>query len=145
MCERVPPFGTIDRRELARDLLPAGRPADPDDQRTVLSLHRAAAVAAADLLVSMPDGYRLPPHFQPGFEHVEVKEGKLLAGMGDRIDPARTHALSVGDSATAPAGMRHFSIASGHTVLAVTFIGPYTITYLRAEDAPQRSGFPFGY
>jgi quercetin dioxygenase-like cupin family protein len=97
------------------------------------------------MLVSMPNGYRLPPHFHPGFEHVEVKEGTLLAGMGDRIDPERTHALTVGDSATAPAGMHHFSIAKGHTVLAVTFMGPYTITYLRAEDAPRRQVFPFGY
>jgi quercetin dioxygenase-like cupin family protein len=97
------------------------------------------------MLVSMPDGYRFPPHFHPGFEHVEVKEGTLLAGMGDRIDPARTHALTVGDSATAPAGVHHFSIAKGYTVLAVTFMGPYTLTYLRAEDAPQRRVFPFGY
>ena len=116
----------------------------PGATLAVLSGDPTAAVETT-MLVSMPDGYRLPPHFHPGFEHVEVKEGKLLAGMGDRIDPARTHALSVGDSATAPAGMHHFSIASGHTVLAVTFMGPYTITYLRAEDAPQRRVFPFGY
>ena len=116
----------------------------PGATLAVLSGDPTAAVETT-MLVSMPDGYRLPPHFHPGFEHVQVKEGKLLAGMGDRIDPARTHALSVGDSATAPAGMHHFSIARGHTVVAVTFMGPYTITYLRAEDAPQRRVFPFGY
>jgi hypothetical protein len=41
--------------------------------------------------------------------------------------------------------MHHFSIAKGRTVLLVTFTGPYTITYLRAEDAPQRRVFPYGY
>ena len=95
--------------------------------------------------LSMPDGYRLPPHFHPSYEHVEVKEGALLVGAGDRLDPKMTQALAVGDSATAPAGMHHFSIAKGRTVLLVTFLGPYTITYLRAEDAPQRPVFPFGY
>jgi hypothetical protein len=30
-------------------------------------------------------------------------------------------------------------------LLLVTFTGPYTITYLRAEDAPQRRVFPYGY
>lgn len=65
--------------------------------------------------------------------------------MGDRLDPKQTRALSVGDSATAPAGMHHFSIARGRTVLSVTFMGPYTITYLRAEDAPGRPVFPLGY
>ena len=97
------------------------------------------------LELSMPDGYRLPPHFHPSYEHVEIRQGTLLVGMGDRLDPKRTQPLSVGDSATAPAGMHHFSIAKGRTVLLVTFMGPYTITYLRAEDAPQRRVFPFGY
>jgi quercetin dioxygenase-like cupin family protein len=97
------------------------------------------------LLVSMPDGYRLPPHFHPGYEHVEVREGTLLVGVGDVLDPKRTQALAPGDSATAPAGIHHFSIARGRTVVAATFTGPYTITYLRAEDAPRPRNFPFGY
>ena len=95
--------------------------------------------------LSMPDGYRLPPHYHPHYEHVEVKEGTILAGMGDRLDPKQTRALTVGDSAPAPAGMHHFSIAKGRTLLLVTFTGPYTSTYLRAEDAPQRRVFPDGY
>ena len=65
------------------------------------------------LQISMPNGYRIPPHFHPGYEHVEVKEGTLLIGMGDVIDPKRTQPLAAGDSATAPAGMHHFSIAKG--------------------------------
>ncbi len=97
------------------------------------------------LLVSMPNGYRLPAHSHPSYEHVEVREGTLLVGTGDVLDPKRTQALIAGDSATAPAGMHHFSIARGRTVVSVTFIGPYTITYLRAEDAPRPRVFPFGY
>jgi quercetin dioxygenase-like cupin family protein len=112
-----------------------------------LAVVRGDPTAAVEttMLVSMPDGYRLPPHYHPSFEHVEVKQGTVLAGMGDRIDPTHTRALTVGDSATAPAGMHHWSIAKGPTLLSVTFMGPYTITYLRAEDAPQRRTFPFGY
>jgi quercetin dioxygenase-like cupin family protein len=97
------------------------------------------------LLVDMPNGYRLPPHFHPSYEHVVVREGKLLVGVGDVPDPKRTQALTPGDSATAPAGVHHFSIARGRTVVSATFIGPYTITYLRAEDAPRPRNFPFGY
>ena len=93
----------------------------------------------------MPNGYRLPPHFHPSHEHVEVKEGTLLVGTGDVLDPKRTQALAPGDSATAPAGVHHFSIARGRTVVVATFIGPFTITYLRAEDAPRPRTFPFGY
>ena len=36
-------------------------------------------------------------------------------------------------------------IAKGRTVLLVTFDGPYTITYPRAEDAPRPRVFPLGY
>ena len=103
-----------------------------------------ASPGESTLLLSMPNDYRIPPHYHPGYEHVEVREGTLHVGMGDRIDPKQTRALTVGDSATAPAGMHHWSIAEGRTVLAVTFMGPYTITYVRAEDAPRQRG-PFGY
>ena len=97
------------------------------------------------LLVSMPNGYRIPPHSHPSYEHVEVKEGTLLVGLGDELDPKMTQALAAGDSATAPAGVHHFSIAKGRTLLSATFMGPYTITYVRAEDAPKPRTFPFGY
>jgi len=97
------------------------------------------------LVVSMPDGYRIPPHFHPSYEHVKVIEGALLIGVGDELDPKRTRVLAVGDTATAPAGVHHLSIARGRTVVAVTFMGPYTMTYLRAEDAPRPRNFPFGY
>lgn len=98
------------------------------------------------LLISMPNGYRFPPHSHPGDEHVVVvKEGTLLVGTGDRIDARQSRALAVGDSSTAPAGMHHFSIAKGRTMLLVTFMGPYTITYVHAEDAPRPRVFPFGY
>jgi quercetin dioxygenase-like cupin family protein len=97
------------------------------------------------LLVSMPNGYRIPPHSHPSYEHVEVKEGTLLVGLGDELDPKMTQALAAGDSATAPAGVHHFSIAKGRTLLSATFMGPYTITYVRAEDAPKPRAFPFGY
>jgi len=103
------------------------------------------APGESTILLRMPDGYRIPPHFHPSFEHVEVRQGTLLVGMGDRLDPKLTQPLVAGDSATAPAGMHHFSIAQGRTELSVTFMGPYTITYLRAEDAPRRQNFPFGY
>ena len=97
------------------------------------------------LLVSMPDGYRLPPHFHPSSERVEVREGALLVGTGDVLDVKQTRVLAAGDSATAPPGVHHFSIAQGRTVVSATFTGPYTITYLRAADAPRPRNFPFGY
>ena len=95
--------------------------------------------------LSMPDGYKMPPHFHPTDERVEVKQGTLLIGMGDGLDTKKTMPLTVGDTGVAPAGVHHYSIARGTTVIAVTFIGPYTITYVNAYEAPRQRSFPFGY
>lgn len=95
--------------------------------------------------LSMPDGYRMPPHFHPTDERVEVQQGTLLVGMGDRLDVKQTLALATGDTIVAPAGFHHYSIARGTTVVSVRFIGPYTITYVHSYQAPRRRSFPFGY
>jgi quercetin dioxygenase-like cupin family protein len=120
------------------DLLPPGA------RLAVLSGDPTAPVKTT-MLVSMPNHYQLPPHSHPGYEHVQVREGTLLAGVGDKVEPKQTHAMVVGDSATAPGGMHHFSIARGETLLEVTFEGPYTITYIHAGDAPRARVFPYGY
>jgi quercetin dioxygenase-like cupin family protein len=93
----------------------------------------------------MPDGYRMPPHFHPTDERVEVKQGTLLVGMGDRLDAGKTMALATGDTIVAPAGFHHYSIAKGTTVVSVRFIGPYTITYVHSYQAPRQSSFPSSY
>jgi quercetin dioxygenase-like cupin family protein len=96
-------------------------------------------------LIAMPDGYRIPPHLHPGDVRLEVREGTLLVGMGGKPDPTRTRRLAAGDSITASAGMPHFSIARGRTLVSMRFMGPFTITYLRADEAPGRLAFPYRY
>jgi quercetin dioxygenase-like cupin family protein len=95
--------------------------------------------------LAMPDDYRMPPHFHPSDERAEVKQGTLLVGMGDRLDARKTLPLAAGDTAVAPTGVHHYSIAKRATVVAVTFMGPYTITYLNAYEAPRQGAFPNGY
>jgi len=53
--------------------------------------------------------------------------------------------VTIGDTAVAPAGVHHYSVARGETVVAVTFIGPCTITYVNPSEAPWQRSFPFGY
>jgi hypothetical protein len=50
--------------------------------------------------LSVPAGYRMPAHFHPTDEHVEVKQGTLLIGMGDRLDVNKTIAAAPGDTGT---------------------------------------------
>ena len=93
----------------------------------------------------MPDGYRMPPHSHPVDEHVQVLEGTLLIGLGDKLDARHTMPAQPGDTGTAPAGARHFTIAKGVTRIRVSFMGPYTITYANAYEVPRQPSFPIGY
>lgn len=95
--------------------------------------------------LAMPDGYLMPPHSHPGDELVEVVSGTLLVGMGDRTDVRKTQAVGVGDTGTAPAGMHHYTVAQGQTTVRVTFMGPYTITYVHEYDVPRSPSFPYQY
>jgi mannose-6-phosphate isomerase-like protein (cupin superfamily) len=96
------------------------------------------------VLISMPDGYRMPPHFHATDEHVEVRQGTFLVGMGDKLDVRKTLALTVGDTATAPAGMHHYFVTKGATIVSVTIMGPYVLTYVYPKDEPW-GVFPYGY
>jgi quercetin dioxygenase-like cupin family protein len=96
------------------------------------------------VLLSMPDGYRLPPHFHPADELVKVTQGIFLVGMGDRFDLKKTTRMVSGDTATAPAGKHHYAVAKGPTIVSMTMMGPYVITYVHPNDEPWGT-FPYGY
>jgi hypothetical protein len=85
----------------------------------------------------MPDGYRFPPHFHPTDETVEVKQGTFLYGMGDVFDIAKTKPMKVGDKGSIPALMHHFATAQGPTIVAVSAMGPFAMTYVNPADDPQ--------
>jgi len=88
--------------------------------------------------LEMPDGYTIPPHFHPTDEHVTVIEGTFLVGMGDKADFSKPLALPAGGFITAPAKHNHFARAKGKTVVQVSAIGPFALTYVNAADDPQK-------
>jgi mannose-6-phosphate isomerase-like protein (cupin superfamily) len=90
--------------------------------------------------LSMPSGYRIPPHWHPTDEHVVVKRGTLLIGMGDTMTKASTKsmkALKAGESVDVKANMHHYAAAQGRTLIDVTAQGPFAMTYVNPADDPQ--------
>jgi quercetin dioxygenase-like cupin family protein len=85
----------------------------------------------------MPAGYRIQPHSHPTDETVEVIEGTFLYGMGDHFDLSKTKTMKVGDKGTLPANMHHFATAKGPTVVSVSAMGPFAMTYVNPADDPQ--------
>jgi quercetin dioxygenase-like cupin family protein len=104
-----------------------------------------AAVLAGDpakegvfvIRAKFPSGYKVPPHWHPTDEHVTVLSGSLQFGMGDKFDLASTRTLTAGSFVTAAKDMRHFVQAKGPTVIQVTAMGPFTLTYVNPADDPR--------
>src|SRR5438093_4683508 len=88
--------------------------------------------------LAMPSGYKIPPHFHPTDETVEVKKGTLLVGMGDMFDASQAKPMKAGAKASMPANAHHFAAAKGATRIAVTAMGPFGMTYVNPADDPQR-------
>ena len=88
--------------------------------------------------LSMPANYRIPPHFHPTAEHVQIHSGTFLVGMGDVLDAAKARTMTRGDSGTIPAEMHHFALAKSATVLSITAQGPFAMTYVNPADDPTK-------
>ena len=88
--------------------------------------------------LKMPAGYKIPPHFHPTDENVEVKEGLFLYGMGDTFDASKTKPMKPGDKGSIPAQMHHFAMAKEATIVTVSALGPFAMTYVNPKDDPTK-------
>ena len=87
--------------------------------------------------LSMPAGYRIPPHFHPADEHVTVISGAFQVGMGDTFDEGKLTTLAPGTFGFIPPGMRHFARADQATVIQLHGVGPWGLTYVNPADQPN--------
>jgi quercetin dioxygenase-like cupin family protein len=91
--------------------------------------------------LSLPGGYRIPPHWHPTDENLTVKQGSVLLGMGDTLSAATMKKMTLlkpGQSAVAKANMHHYAATRGHALVEVTAQGPFAMTYVNAADDPQQ-------
>jgi quercetin dioxygenase-like cupin family protein len=86
--------------------------------------------------LSMPAGYRIPPHFHQVDEHVTVISGAFQVGMGDTFDEGKLTTLPPGTFGVIPPGMRHYARADKATVIQLHGIGPWGLTYVNRADQP---------
>lgn len=88
--------------------------------------------------LKFPDGFRIPPHLHPTDEHLVIIAGTLMAGMGNKTDDAAMQALAVGSYAKMPRKMNHYVRAKGETIVQVTAMGPFEVTYVNPQDDPRK-------
>lgn len=86
----------------------------------------------------MPDGYEVPAHWHKKAENVTVLSGTFNVGMGDKLDKQKGEALGPGGFFGAAPKMRHYAWVTGETVIEVSGMGPFDITYVDPKDDPAK-------
>lgn len=89
--------------------------------------------------LELPAGTRVYPHFHPTDEYLTVISGTFLVGMGDTLSTAKASVMPAGAFGTVAANMHHYAIARGKTVVQVSAMGPFVLTYVNPKDQPQAS------
>ena len=87
--------------------------------------------------LKMPSGYRIAPHYHPTDEHLVVKKGTFLVGMGDSVVRKSMTRMTVGKEGDVKANMHHYGMAKGRTTVEINSTGPFAMTYVNASDDPQ--------
>jgi quercetin dioxygenase-like cupin family protein len=87
--------------------------------------------------LSLPAGYKLPPHWHPAYEHVTVISGAFHMGTGETFDSEHGHKLGVGDFGYMAPGARHFAWTESETVIQLHGMGPWQIYYVNPADDPR--------
>jgi len=106
-----------------------------------MAVERGDPSKAGEFVVrlSFPAGYKIPPHWHPTAEHVHIRSGEFLVGMGDALDQSKTMKMAAGDTGSIGAKMHHFAIAPVPTVLSIRAEGPFAMTYVNAADYPRKT------
>jgi quercetin dioxygenase-like cupin family protein len=89
-----------------------------------------------------PDGFKVPAHYHPSDENLTVLQGTFMVGTGEKADPAGLKPLGAGDYMYMPKETRHYGMMKGETILQISGMGPFAITYVNPDDDPRNKKSP---
>lgn len=115
---------------------PAPPSLPPGAQATVLAGNPGVA-APFILRLKLPSGYTIPPHRHPTDEMVTVISGAANIGAGEKLDRSAGQALPPAGFVNLPAGMAHAAWFNTETIVQVSAMGPFEVTYVKAADDPR--------
>jgi len=88
--------------------------------------------------LSVPAGYKVPPHWHPAVEHVTVVSGTFNIGMGEMFDQSKGNKMVAGTFGFMAPQMKHFAWADEPTVIQLHGVGPWQINYVNPADDPRK-------
>ncbi|MGB2816713.1 MAG: cupin domain-containing protein [Burkholderiaceae bacterium] len=89
------------------------------------------------LRLRFPAGFVVPPHRHSKDELVTVISGRFSIIAGEKIDRAAFKPLPAASFVNLPAGTAHYAIAETESVVQITGLGPFDITYANKNDDPR--------
>jgi hypothetical protein len=89
--------------------------------------------------LKFPANYAIPAHSHPAVERVTVLSGSFHMGTGDKLDKAKTVALTPGAIGIMQAGTNHFGWTAEETIVQLNGNGPWAVTYVDPADDPRRT------
>lgn len=90
------------------------------------------------LRLKLPKGYSIAPHTHPADEVVTVVSGTFLLGMGETADRDDVQALPAGSFFALPPNSPHYAFTDEETVVQISTVGPWGLTYVNPEDDPRK-------
>jgi quercetin dioxygenase-like cupin family protein len=90
------------------------------------------------LRLKLPRGYRVAPHVHPGDEVITVISGTFRMGMGEVADQRKARRLPAGSFFALPPGMAHYVFTDEETVVQISTVGPWGLTYINPKDDPRQ-------
>jgi hypothetical protein len=88
--------------------------------------------------IKFPANFKVPPHWHPAVERVTVLSGTLHLGKGDAFDQAKATALPAGSISIMQPKINHFAWTSEETIVQLSGMGPWGITYVNPADDPRK-------
>lgn len=105
----------------------------PGGLQTAIAEGNPQAAGSFTMLLKLPDGVWIRPHFHNVEKRLVVIKGELLIGHGTNLDAASSTALRTGGVAVMPAGTPHYEGGKGETIVALIAQGPFTTTMAKQE------------
>ena len=113
-------------------------PSLPPGAQAAVLLGSPAKEGPFVLRLKFPADFAVPPHRHSKDEFVTVMAGGLRIGTGENLDRMAAKLLPAGSFVHLPAGMPHYAIANGETIVQINGIGPFDVNYVDPKDDPRK-------
>jgi quercetin dioxygenase-like cupin family protein len=116
----------------------AAPPSLPPGAQAAVVLGSPAKEGLFVLYLKFPAGFVVPPHRHSKDELVTVISGNFVITAAEKVDRPSIKALPAGSFFHLPAGTAHYAVAETESVVQLSGMGPFDVTYIDPKDDPRK-------